>query len=51
MGENSCSLPVGVASIGESSDGNTGLLPGNEVRLRLDGIDEERGQVAMTILL
>jgi hypothetical protein len=39
-------LPVGVAEIGDVS----GLSQGDSVRIRLEGIDESRGQLAMTVI-
>jgi len=42
-------LPVGVAA--SSTDGDaSSISQGDMVRVRLDGIDESRGQIAMTVL-
>jgi len=40
-------LPVGVAAPGDDS---STISQGDTVRVRLDGIDESRGQLAMTVL-
>jgi len=44
-------LPVGIATPSNGA-GSTQelLLPGDEVRIKIDGIDEKRGQLAMTLL-
>jgi hypothetical protein len=41
-------LPVGIASVGEESLSD--LHQGDAVRIRIEGIDEERGQLAMRVL-
>eukprot|EP00536_Pseudo-nitzschia_multiseries_P009464 jgi/Psemu1/200773/e_gw1.264.46.1 len=41
-------LPVGVAALG--SDDISGLSAGDNVRVRLSGIDEERGQLSMDVI-
>ena len=44
------SMPVGVASF-EEEDGNHKLYEsGDNIRVRLDGIDEKRGQLALTLM-
>ena len=40
-------LPVGVATIGENL---SHLRAGDSVRVRIDGVDEERGQLAMEVV-
>lgn len=42
-------LPVGIASCDEQ-EGAMSLSPGDEVRIRLDGVDEKRGQISFTML-
>jgi hypothetical protein len=51
-GEDAISLPVGVASFSDNeADGSiVGYSDGETVRVRLDGIDEKRGQLSMTLL-
>ncbi|VEU37464.1 unnamed protein product [Pseudo-nitzschia multistriata] len=41
-------LPVGVAAL--NGDGLAGLSAGDNVRVRLSGIDEERGQLSMDVI-
>ncbi|KAL7536091.1 hypothetical protein ACHAXR_006912, partial [Thalassiosira sp. AJA248-18] len=53
--EEEVSLPVGVAkflndSNDESSGGHDSYSEGDHVRVRLDGVDEKRGQLALTLL-
>ena len=49
--ENSISLPVGVASfLNDSVEGKLEYSTGDAVRVRLEGIDEKRGQLSMTLL-
>lgn len=48
-------LPVGVATLSpvlrqSEEDGEIMIQAGDAVRIRLDGIDEDRGQLAMTVL-
>ena len=44
-------LPVGIATPSKAAGKNRELLsPGDEVRIKIDGIDEKRGQLAMTLL-
>ena len=43
-------LPVGVASTSEGQDNNTSYSSGDSVRVRVDGIDEMRGQLSLTLL-
>eukprot|EP00957_Ditylum_brightwellii_P211691 15366470-Ditylum_brightwellii.AAC.1 len=42
-------LPVGVATLGDGV-GLEGLESGDEIRVKIEGIDEGRGQLALTIL-
>lgn len=41
-------LPVGVAKL--QQEGHTSISKGDKVRVRMDGIDETRGQLAMAII-
>lgn len=43
-------LPVGVASISEGQDSDTPYSSGDSVRVRVEGIDEKRGQLSLTLL-
>ena len=42
-------LPVGIASCDGQEDAKS-LSPGDEVQIRLEGVDESRGQIAFTVL-
>ena len=42
-------LPVGIVSCDEQ-DGVRSLSPGDEVKIRLEGLDEKRGQINFTLL-
>ena len=42
-------LPVGIASCDEQ-EGAKPLHPGDEVQIRLEGVDEKRGQISFTVL-
>lgn len=50
-GENGTSLPVGVASVlKDEGEEKLEYSTGDAVRVRLEGIDEKRGQLSMTLL-
>ena len=42
-------LPVGIANCDEQ-EGAKSLSPGDEVQIRLEGVDETRGQISFTVL-
>lgn len=44
------SMLVGVASFGEGDNNHKLYESGNQVRVRLEGIDEKRGQLALTLM-
>jgi len=44
------SMPVGVASFEEEDDNQKLYESGDNVRVRLEGIDEKRGQLALTLI-
>ena len=48
--EDGVSLPVGVASFLDGEESSAEYSPGDAVRVRLEGIDEKRGQLSMTLL-
>lgn len=43
-------LPVGVANILEGQDNDNSYSSGDSVRVRVEGIDEKRGQLSLTLL-
>lgn len=45
--DGACALPVGVA---QTASGGTSYSAGDRVRVRLEGMDEKRGQLALTLL-
>lgn len=49
-GDDESSLPVGVANFLESDGEHASYSTGDQVRVRLEGIDEKRGQLALTLL-
>ena len=42
-------LPVGIANCDEQ-EGAKSLSPGDEIQIRLEGVDETRGQISFTVL-
>jgi len=48
--DNEIHFPVGVANMLEGTEVSKTLSPGDRVLIRLDGIDESRGQLAFTLL-
>ena len=43
-------LPVGVANISDGQSNDASYSPGEKVRVRVEGIDERRGQLSLTLL-
>jgi len=43
-------LPVGVATPQETTTNDSTFHSGDKVRIRIDGMDESRGQLALTLL-
>jgi hypothetical protein len=43
-------LPVGVANILEGNESDTSYSSGDSVRVRVEGIDEKRGQLSLILL-